>query len=347
MSWIKNTITIIISLSLSLMVAELMVRSFYPQNLSGSWTVIDDYGLRMNKSEGESIHAHGDRKVIYSFEDFGIRSSFQPIEQPAIKVLVLGDSFTVGYLLSVEDTYVDQLARANNNMKFFNAATGGWGASDYTAYMETYCKRINPDIALVIMNTDDIGRMHRSALYNYKIESDSINRSEYIPTLKNRVKKLLNSFSFYQVLLERSHLLQLVRTAYVGRLSKPLGTGVRSFGLMNIEDVKYSNRFSAALFSHLQRISSECGSELRVVYTGVQEKNSDGVYPTLEFLDFAKQSNFFEQLNVRFIDLTDTLQMKEYRSQLTENIIVGDGHPNERVAKLLFEAIQQSKILSN
>ena len=135
MSWIKNSITLLFFLTISLLLAEFIVRGIYPQNLSGSWRVIDNYGLMLNKNTGQSTQMHGTRKAQYLFEDFGVRSSFKPTDHPKKKVLVLGDSFTFGWLLNIEDTYVEQLAKANQNLLFLNAAAGGWGVSDYTAHM--------------------------------------------------------------------------------------------------------------------------------------------------------------------------------------------------------------------
>jgi hypothetical protein len=352
MNWIKNVTTIAISLSLSLIIAEMFVRSYHPQNLSGSWSTVDDLGLVINKSEGRSFQSYGDRKAEYAFEPFGIRSSFNPEHSTVSKVLVLGDSYTFGWLLNVDDTYIDLLAKANDHMVFLNAATGGWGASDYTAYAETYCERIKPEIILVVMNADDIGRMLWSNLYTYDPELKIVTRSEYKPTKKHRLKRLLNKFTLYDFLLENSHLLQFVRSVTFGHLipepkeddTNPKET-ITTFGLWEVENIDYSNQFSTSLFQYLNNISAQCGSKLRIVYTGVQKKNNLGTYPTLEFIEYAKNIDFFNKLGIQFVDLSDTSYMVEYRRNLSKYTIENDNHPNEFGAKLLFEAINHSGIL--
>ncbi len=353
MSWIKNIILLVVSLSVSLFIAEKIVRVFYPQNLSGSWAVIDDYGLMMNKSEGYSFHTLGDRRADYAFEKFGVRSSFVTNNNATRKVLILGDSFTFGWLLNDDSTYTKLLAEANTHMAFLNAATAGWGASDYTAYMETYCKQINPDITLVVMNADDIGRMLRSKLYKYDPNLQLITRSKYEATSWHRLKALLNSFPLYSFLMENVHLVQLARATYLGsnvsnreKTENPKPK-VSNFGMRDVENIDYSNQFSAALFQYLSKISIECGSGLRVVYSGVQKQNKLGIYPTLEFIKYAKEISFFENLGIKFVDLTDTPYLTEYRNNLSTYIIGHDDHPNEAGAKLLFNAINQSGILLN
>ena len=160
------------------------------------------------------------------------------------------------------------------------------------------------------------------------------------------IQKLVN------FLLENSHLIQFVRLVTFGHLktmpkkddTKPKET-VSTFGLYEVEDINYSNQYAASLFQYLNNISTKCGSELRIVYTGVQKKNNFGTYPTLEFIEYAKNKEFFNKLGIQFVDLSDTSQMIEYRRNLSKHTIKYDNHPNESGAKLLFEAINQSNIL--
>jgi len=307
----------------------------------------------MNKSDGKSFHTWGNRRANYSFEKFGVRSSLVLENNPTIKVLVLGDSFTFGSLLNSGDTYISLLAKSYPHIAFLNAAVVGWGASDYTAYMETYCDKIKPDITLVIMNADDIGRMLRSKLYTYNSKTDLVIRSKYEQNTRDQIKKLLNSVSLYSYLIENSHLMQLMRSSYIGsvvstnKIKGQYNPYPSSFGLMEIKSIDYSNNFSASLFRYLKNISTECGTELRIIYTGVQEKNHLGTYPTLEFIEYAQKLDFFKNLEVSFIDLSDTLFLNEYRNNLEIYTIEHEGHPNELGSKLIFNAINQSGILLN
>ena len=350
MNWIKNVGTIVISLGLSLLIAEAFTRIFYPQNLSGTWRTIDEFGLNMNKSEGASFQSLGERRVDYHFEEFGVRSSLVTDSNLESKVLVLGDSFTFGWLLNIEDTYIELLAQTNKQHTFINAAAGGWGAADYTAYLETYCAQIKPDITIIVMNADDIGRMLGSKLYNYNPDLKLVTRSKFEFTSRQRLKKLLNTLPFYDYLIEHSHLFSLARSTYLGsngaqkqnELEQP---NVSEFGKFAVKSIEYSNQFSIAMFQYLDMISKSCGTDLRVIYTGVQEKNNLGMYPTLEFIDFARNSNFFKKLGITFIDLRSDPYLIEYRNNLRSYSIKNDGHPNEAGAKLLFMAINESGIL--
>lgn len=351
MNWIKNVSTVIISLSLSLLIAESIIRILYPQDLSGSWLTRDEYGLLMNKSEGASLNSFGERRAVYHFENFGVRSSLINDSNPKSKVLVLGDSFTFGWLLNIEKTYIELLAQANKQHTFINAAVGGWGAADYTAYLETYCSKIKPDITLIVMNADDIGRMLRSKLYAYNSDSKLITRSKYELTRRDLLKSKLNAFPLYSYLIENSQLFSLARSYYLfsntaarkeNELEQPK---ISTFGAFNVTSIDHSNNFSFAMFTHLKEVSKICETDLRVIFTGVQEKNNFGVYPTLEFIDYARRVSFFEELGITFIDLTNSPQLIEYRNNHKKYIIENDGHPNEAGTELIYKAIHQSGIL--
>ena len=43
-----------------------------------------------------------------------------------------------------------------------NAAAGGWGTADYVAYVEEFGNIVRPDVILVFLNTDDVGRSFKS-----------------------------------------------------------------------------------------------------------------------------------------------------------------------------------------
>ena len=88
------------------------------------------------------------------------------------RVLVLGDSFTFGWLLKDADTYVAHLQRRIDThygigrFELINAGHGGWGASDYVRYYEDYGADLDISAVLIFLNTDDIGRSLRAGQYS-------------------------------------------------------------------------------------------------------------------------------------------------------------------------------------
>ncbi|HWW75864.1 MAG TPA: SGNH/GDSL hydrolase family protein, partial [Pyrinomonadaceae bacterium] len=252
----QKALLLCVSLAVSLLLAELVVRLVRPQDLSGSWGEQTERGLVVNKSAGVARHQFGARVVYYSFTAPHLRA---PAPDAPVKVLVLGDSYAFGYLLGDRDTPVS-LLQARLDEKFgagvfslLNAAVGGWGAGDYTAFVEDFGEQIAPDVILVFLNTDDIGRALRSPLWDFNSADGKLAR--VVPP-RRRFKVLLNGLPGYQWLLEHSHLVQLLRNqSEAFRTQNSLkGQRPESNGPVSEQDVEAARRgkaLGAALFQRL------------------------------------------------------------------------------------------------
>ena len=132
MSWIKKfygILLVLASVLIGFLLSELIVSSFFPQDLSGSWREEHDSGLVVNKSEGTSKDQWGERIITYSFGEYHHRKTEQQggVKKGAPKILVLGDSFTFGHLLPNGSTYADRLQdHFLNEFEIINAAGVQW-----------------------------------------------------------------------------------------------------------------------------------------------------------------------------------------------------------------------------
>ncbi|TGO03650.1 hypothetical protein PN36_02425 [Candidatus Thiomargarita nelsonii] len=64
---------VILSITLSLLLAEAIIRIFLPQPLSGTWRVNSEKGYMLNKSGGTARHQKGSRVVQYRFNELHLR----------------------------------------------------------------------------------------------------------------------------------------------------------------------------------------------------------------------------------------------------------------------------------
>lgn len=353
MSWTKNLLLVLISTVFSLVLAEFASRVIAPQDLSSSWGVKDRNGLTLNKSSGSAIQRHHGREALYHFATPGLRifpSLPRQTTDESESVLVVGDSFTFGWLLDDEDTYVYQLAAHYSDIVFYNAAVGGWGAADYLLYIREYCRSLTPNAVLVIMNADDIGRLIASNHFSYDVASKDARRNDYVRSSKDRLKSFLNALPFYNWMLNNSNLVQLVRSAYLsaGREddAQAKGNEIRFFGIhesnLSSEEIY---EYSYSIFGLISQEISNCGSVAKLVYTGIVDETTRE-NPTITFLEMAKDRESFAKLGFDFVDLTHSREMKLFREETARFIIPFDGHPNEDGAKLLFNAIKSSEILN-
>ena len=127
--------------------------------------------MYLNKSSGKSKHQYFKGKdfvdVKYSFGQYYNRlyEDFSP--QNRDKILVLGDSFTFGWLLKDKDTFIYKLQNDFLNQYFVNSAAGGWGFDDYAKFLKSYCHEIQPqNIIIFISNvSNDLRDSRYSNLY--------------------------------------------------------------------------------------------------------------------------------------------------------------------------------------
>src|SRR5438105_1235800 len=109
---VTNVFLVFASIFASLVMCEVILRVVAPQDLSGSWEVYTRDGLLANKSSGTAFHQLGTRRVEYHFAPPHLRdldSDLSVAIGPSRKVLVVGDSYTFGWLLSDHVTYLRRL----------------------------------------------------------------------------------------------------------------------------------------------------------------------------------------------------------------------------------------------
>jgi lysophospholipase L1-like esterase len=344
----QKTILLVCSLAFSLFLAELAVSFIKPQNLSGSWRVATENGLLVNKSSGSARHQFGDRVVTYSFAAPHLRG---PIHNGLVKVLVLGDSFTFGWLLDDRHKYVNLLQRQIDQefglgtFSLLNAAAGGWGTGDYVVYVEDFAEELKPDLILVFLNADDIGRAMKSHLWIFDRTSGVLTRTA---APASKIKQAMNAIPGYQWLLENSHLMQLARTAALGlqkpksiadeQAESPMPDPVKSGPRSNLdtEASAAAKALGAVLFDRLKNWCRNNNVDLIVTTTGWHQPPYSQPEPTEAFMAGAKE--LFGTLGVPFWD--PSAQLWQRRKNAIEIFsIPNDGHPNEAGSALIAEHV--------
>lgn len=344
-----NILILALSLSAALVAAELLVRIISPQSLHGSWKQESKTGAYwVNRDSGESSQQFRNRSVRYQFGPHHLRIG--PTRSKATnKILVLGDSFTFGSLLTWDDTYVGRLQQASERalgpgtIEFLNAATTGWGTADYVAYYEDYGDTLGAKSILVFLNTDDIGRSTQSGIYAISGDSGSLQRQPAARLPGSRLKRLANAIPFYDLAIERSHLLQLMRHV-VTMPTNPTpaalsvqweNTFVVPRSLPDAVTVDASQRLAKALFQHLFRIANARNHKVIVLTTGWHKfGRPDPNEPTAAFMQIADQ--YFKDNGVYFFDLSEEVYRRS-NGTLAGIIIEDDFHPNEAGARLISD----------
>lgn len=340
----KNLLLLFFSIVIGLLVAESVVRYFIPQvGLRGSWFVFSKHnGYWLNKNEGTNRHRLRTINVTYHFYSPHLRDT--PLNIKAKHILVLGDSFTFGYLLPWEKTYVYLLqndinhAFGSSQYQLLNAGTGGWGTADYLAFLEEYGEMTTPQIVLVFLNTDDIGRSIVRNIYHLA-DNHSLRLVPSFQPLPYRSLKTLESSKVVNWLLEHSMFLQILRSnpftaRHFGAAHGKSNATIPVSDFLTVND-EFSVRYGEALFHRINLWCKKHHAKLIVVTTGFNGYYLGNIQdPTRAFLKNAPA--FFAAEGIPYYD-TALLFKTKVKGKVFQ--IPGDMHPNEIGAKAIAEAV--------
>ena len=341
--------------------AEIMLRVFSPQDMTGTWRVFGERGYLLNRSQGTARHQLGDRAVRYRFTAPHRRGA--PARPGVPRVLVLGDSLTFGILLEEADTYVQLLQTFSDRdfgpdaYQFLNGAGGGWGTSEYLAYLEDFGDQIAPDLLIIYISSDDIGRSMRRKLYRVvdpetlELEALSLTHQH---SGKKKLKRFLNALPIYQWSLEHCHLLQFARRLFLIRTGHlvndvDLTDNRRTLGSVVVPgswDLQVTAEEAVtlghALFRRIIHWCRERNVPLLLTTTGwhfyaleiTPEKlaEMETVEPTIAFMHRAP--DLFAREGVPYHDITPEV-LAATGGRPEEFIIPGDSHPDEEGSRLI------------
>ena len=319
---------------LPLLAVEVGLRWFAPQPLSGTWLIASSAGYNLNRPSAKARHAGAGRSVDYRFNALGFRGG--PPADARLRVLVLGDSITFGWLLEEPDTSVARIAAAAagewgfGTVEFMNASVGGWGAAEYVAFTEDHGSSTRPGAVLVVLSGAEVRRAMASGLWTMPSPgSQAIERRRVTPPFY--WLRALNKLPGYGSLLEHSQLAQLSRRALIGAMSRRLARRRAELPAANVAD---GLALTQALFRRLKAWCETRGVPLWVVTTGamlMETPSGDGPEnPDRVFLDQAR--TFFPDLGVPYLDLLPAMRAADSTTPL---LIADDGHPNEAGASLI------------
>jgi len=192
----ENTILkILIPITLTLLGVEIGSRIVAYQPIMTTYKKLHQNGMSSNIENSSAIHEFWDNGIkVYTFGEYANRISSNKAHDSSIvkkishkdscNYLVLGDSFSFGYLVDYEEAFPTLIeAYLNNNndndkvIRYINAASPGWGLADYPAYLDVYKDKLskaNLDGIIVFINSGDAKRASASGLYRTVSNNNSI-----------------------------------------------------------------------------------------------------------------------------------------------------------------------------
>jgi len=174
---------------LSCLLGEVLVRATLgPQPKFPRRVVEGPHGLRVNEPNAVYRHQSADVSVWFRINSKGLRADREyPYEKPAgVKLIVcLGDSFTAGYEVDLEDCFTRVLERELNApgraVEVLDAGVSGFGTAEELLYLERELIRYQPDVVVVSFYGNDLMDNVRSDLFGLDHGELVTRHDRYVP----------------------------------------------------------------------------------------------------------------------------------------------------------------------
>lgn len=204
------------SLVIMYLLGEAYIRIFDPQPVMPKYVTDSGFGTRVFTPNTKTHHTTPDFKVEVRSNSLGMRSDRDiPFEKPddVFRILLLGDSFTFGYGVNLEDSYpylIEKNLQAEGiNAEVVNLGVADYGTGEELVMLNNRGLKFDPDLVVVGYWINDIRDNEAAMLYSLE---DSIlvrKNKKYLPAQKLRDR--LYSIPLYSFLAERSQFLYFIR----------------------------------------------------------------------------------------------------------------------------------------
>lgn len=183
----------------------------FPRHVVGS-----DFGLRINEPNTHYRHKSADVTVWFRINSRGLRADREyPYEKPAKtkRIVSLGDSFTAGYEVDVEQTFSSVLERDLRNrgydVEVINAGVSGYSTAEACLYLERELLEYDPDLVLISFFGNDLVDNVRANLFRLVDGNLIEHKTTYVPG--GGLGNLLNTNPILNFLSERSNAFALAK----------------------------------------------------------------------------------------------------------------------------------------
>jgi hypothetical protein len=199
-----------------IVIAEIQLRFFSPVPIVPRYVTGTSFGIRGNMPNMNYWHKTPDVTINLRTNSKGIRADEEiPYEKPkdVKRIVVLGDSFGMGYEVNLEDTFLsrmkDNLEKAGKKVEIVNLSVSGHGNAEELIMFENEGVKYSPDLVLLCWHSTDLDDNIRSNLYVLKDGVLKRNARTYLPGVQ--VSDMLYKIPLFIPISENSHLYNLIR----------------------------------------------------------------------------------------------------------------------------------------
>lgn len=164
--WLINLSLLLLSLSFSLGLPEILLRAYWSSERLGHHKLFNQYDPLLGWVHipyGHGVHSTAEYQVSETFNSKGIRGpeySYQKFEK-TYRILILGDSFAEGYTVEFNELFSEVLARNLNGQGFrhfevINTGTGGYSTDQELLLFQGEGRKYLPDLTILMFTANDV-----------------------------------------------------------------------------------------------------------------------------------------------------------------------------------------------
>jgi len=265
--------------------AECFVRLLAPQTILPRYVVATPWGVRGNAPGSSYWQSSVDYRVQVRVNAQGMRADRTfPEAKPAgtRRLVVLGDSFGMGYEVDLADSFVSRLearlTARGERWEVINLSVSGHGNAEELLTLRAAGLRYQPDAVLVCWHSTDFDDNVRSNLFHLVGGRLETAATSYLPGV--RLQAFLFSLAPYRWIGENSHLYGFARETVAARIKSAMAAwqsarvdaavagDVAAEGSVNAGSSAVSNYaadLTVALLAELRRETEAAGARFLVL----------------------------------------------------------------------------------
>jgi lysophospholipase L1-like esterase len=321
---------ILFSISISMLLVEVLFRIFeikYPDPKTGTWREAVQAeslpGVRYKFYPNSEFHVTYDgnpdgyfdenNRLYYKLNNYGFRGdNYQMKKTPGTyRIMVLGDSFTLGDGVKLEDTFCLQLQKElrkiNPKVEVLNFGTSGWNTVDQISYFHQLGYKFDPDLVVIAYILNDAA---------HELWPIDAKREEFEEAFHRRImpgSHFLTTWTRYQF-----------SKRYIQEVVQSIHTHKREW------------RRSLRYLLRGKEITAQLGTDyLVVVIPYLYQLNDD--YPFEPVHRFVEQ--FCMENKISFLDLFESFKGHNYIDLWAHPT---DQHPNAKGHRIIAETLTKS-----
>ena len=290
------------SLTVALVIVEFVLRAMHRDEVFMMPRYVtdakyNDFEIRCNEPDAEYVHTSPDGQWSYSINSQGLRDHrvFAYEKPPSrLRVLTVGDSYTLGFEVGQGESYSAVLERYLRNegvdAEVINAGVSGFSTAEELIYLREEGLRFQPDVVVMGFYINDLSDNLRANLFRLEDGKLEANGNRYLPAI--RIRNILNSIWLYRWLSENSYLHNYMNAKATVWIRDAMASANQSEA---VEETKadpttaktYPDELARALVQEAHRVANAAGAKFVLMNIPDPELNTSFPIEQLPAENFA------------------------------------------------------------